>query len=68
MLFGRSAWFELERFLSLMLSVIWTVPGWPAKIRRHMATLATLGRVRACVCVSSVVQREVVSQLGAWEK
>lgn len=30
--------------------VCWTVPAWPGKIRRHMATLIALGCV--CLCAS----------------
>lgn len=43
-------WFELEWSLSLMSLVCWTVPAWPGKIRRHMATLIALGCV--CLCAS----------------
>lgn len=48
--FGKWMWFELEWSLSLMPLVCWTVPAWPGKIRRHMATLIALGCV--CLCAS----------------
>lgn len=69
-----SEWFQLEGSLSPELVVSRTVPAQPGKIRRRMATLTALGCVCLYMCVLergsvfSVVQREAVSQLEAWEK
>lgn len=46
--------------------VCWTMPACPGKIRRHMAAIIALGRV--CVGAPSLLQKEVVCRLGAWEK
>lgn len=63
--FGKSFAFRIGK-VSTARVVCWTMSACPGKIRRHMAALIALGRV--CVGAPSLLQKEVVCQLGAWEK